>query len=202
MSIWIASFDIGKKNFAFCIEEVNENIKIDKRISENEKLEQTCMNGKIILLKNIDLTINTDKNKYLDPIIFVNMYKTLTEYKAYWDKCSTIIVEQQMGFGKNRNPMALKLGQHCYSFFIFNYATFKNIIEFPAYHKTKVFIQNKKLNKNQRKKWSVEKASEILIKRQDLQSLKQINDCKKKDDMADVIMQLQSYKYLHIINGS
>ena len=49
----IVSFDIGKKNFAFVVEEENEG--------KNEE-----ENGKIILFKNLDLTKDTNKKLYLD----------------------------------------------------------------------------------------------------------------------------------------
>ena len=56
--MFIASFDIGKKNFAFAIEE----------------------NSKIVLFRNLDLTENSNKKLYLDPIIYHNMYSELEKY--------------------------------------------------------------------------------------------------------------------------
>ena len=43
-----------------------------------------------------------------------------------------ISIEKQMSFRGKRNTMALKLGQHCYSYFVFKYGASKEIIEFPA----------------------------------------------------------------------
>jgi len=214
-TIWLASFDIGKKNFAFYIEEIDtdkmstiENIPKHKRYLDTGEctpefeniINDVNINGKIILIDNIDLTYGTDKSKYLDPTIFVNMNKALDKYKKYWDKCSSFVIEQQMGFGNKRNYMALKLGQHCFSYFIFNYANFKQTVEFPSYHKTKVLGACKNMTKYNRKTWAVKKALQILKLREDNDNMIYIEDKKKKDDVSDVICQLQAYKYLVFVD--
>jgi hypothetical protein len=71
--VWVASFDIGKKNFAFYIEEFSckelkaiKNIPVKKRyIPEGPAtpemqnvLDQVFANGRCILHKNLDLTKN------------------------------------------------------------------------------------------------------------------------------------------------
>ena len=43
-----------------------------------------------------------------------------------------------MSFGKQYNTMALKIAQHCWSYFAINYGTAKKIEEFPAYYKTQI----------------------------------------------------------------
>ncbi len=199
MTCWIASFDIGKKNFAFCIEEICiDRVNIDRvnidRMNINRVLDRVYANGNIVLLKNIDLTEGCI-NSYLDPLIFVNMTKVLDKYKSYWDKCSVFVIEQQMDFRKNRNTMALKLGHHCSSYFIFHYAYFKPLVEFPAYHKTQV-LGATKMTKYRRKIWSIQKAEEILAKRNELDTLNSLSSFKKRDDLADTICQLQAFKYL------
>jgi len=213
MITWIASFDIGKKNFAFCIEEVEiedgdkvKNIPKTKRYNldgtctlEFQELLNTNVysKGRIILAKNIDLTGNTNLKQYLDPEIFINMYAVLSQYNDYWEKCSRVLIEQQMNFKNKQNSMALKLGQHCYSYFIFIHFKHQTIVEFPAYHKTKVLGAVKKLTKPQRKKWAIQIATTILTERGELDVLKEY---KKKDDISDCILQLQAYKYLCFID--
>ncbi len=65
------------------------------------------------------------------------MYELLEEYKSYFDKCDVILIEQQMSFGaKKYNTLAVKLGQHCMSYFIYKYGKTKKVIEYPAYYKT------------------------------------------------------------------
>ena len=225
--IWIASFDIGKKNFAFYIQEFDEkqlsqikNIPKDSRYNTEgtckepfkNTMEQVYKNGKTILHVNADLTINSDKSKYLDKEIFHNMVDHLDKFAEYWDKCDTFVIEMQMSFGKNRNPMAVKLGQHCYSYFIFKYGRFKKTIEFPAYHKTQILGAPKKvldkkdklikMSKPERKKWAVEEAYRILTIRNESDVMDNIKTKSKKDDLSDVICQLEAYKFLTYVPDS
>jgi hypothetical protein len=217
---WIASFDIGKKNFAFVIEEVDlESLKSIKNINKEERynkdgtptsqfskiLEELYKCGKIILIKNIDLTTNlsaTKQKSYLDPKIYINMIDELDKYTDYWGKCTHFIIEKQMSFGKKHNTMALKLGQHCYSYFCFFYRDFKKVIEYPAYHKTQVLgaEKNEIKQKYYRKKWAVKKATEIITTRDDKYSLEVLNDKKKRDDMSDCLLMTITFSYLCFVN--
>lgn len=227
--IYAASFDIGKKNFSFYIEEFDiislsslQNISKNERYNPNgtptpkmEKLlKSVCNNGRTILFKNSDLTKDCEKNKYLDQEIYHNMTDLLDKYKEYWDLCSYFVVEMQMSFGKKHNTMALKLGQHCQAYFYIMYSRFKKVIEFPAFHKTQVLGAQKNENKNKkgkitykaidkpaRKKWSIIKAKEIFAERKDEESLAMLN-VRKADDLSDVLTQLQSFKYLMFVDKS
>jgi hypothetical protein len=211
---FIASFDIGKCNFAFYIEEFDEeSLKKIKTIPKLKRynpdgtpteeftnvMSSVYLNGNKVLYQNLDLTKGTNKDKYLDKKIFVNMITELDKYKDYFDKCSTIVIEQQMSFKAAQNTMAIKLGQHCYSYFLFRYGDSKEIVEFPAYYKTQILGAPRKLTKPQRKKWATEKAVDILMERGDMDTLDEIVSQKKKDDLADVLIQLQSFKFLRYI---
>ena len=225
----IASFDIGKKNFSFCIEEFDlqeiskiQNIPHNQRYNEDgtpkeefqEILDQVFSNGRITLHKNVDLTKNCDSKKSLDPETYHNMINVLDAYDEYWKKCSVILIEEQMSFGKKMNKMAVKLAQHCYSYFTFNYGKLHKIVEFPAYNKTQVLgaqkiqgtpyksgkIRYKAMEQRDRKKWSVNKAIEIFTSRGELDILDNLTSVKKKDDLADVLVQLQSFKYLMYVD--
>jgi hypothetical protein len=225
----IASFDIGKKNFAFCIEEIDakellkiKNIPLAKRYNDDgtptndmrELLEEVFSNGRIILHKNIDLTQNCDAKKKLDPETFHNMIDCLDKYLPFWDTCSAFIIEEQMSFGKKINKMAIKLGQHCYSYFTIKYGRYKEVVEFPAYHKTQVLgapkVEGKPyksgkprwkaMEKPQRKKWSINQAIEILTSRGEMEVLDKLTTVAKRDDLADVLTQLQAFKYLVYVN--
>lgn len=224
----VASFDIGKKNFAFYIEEFDREklmklnnipsvIRYNPDGTPTERmqsiLDEVCSNGRTILHKNLDLTKNCDKKLTLDPQTFHNMNDTLDEYIEYFDDCIAIIIEQQMSFGKGKNnPMAMKLGQHCYSYFTFKYGPHKAIIEFPAYHKTQILgapkvkgkptkkgFRWKAMDKKARKKWSVDKAVEILTSRGEMNVLSGLTTVRKKDDLADTLTQLQAFKYLTFV---
>lgn len=219
----IASFDIGKKNFAFYIEEftITNNTLLDRKNRYNNDgtptedmkllLNSIYKNGKSLLYKNIDLTLDTDKSLYLDKEVIYNMYDTLDKYSSYWDLCDTIIIEQQMSFGKKNNTMALKLASSCSGYFMYKYGRFKNIIEFPSYHKTNVLgapkeekklksgkIKYTSISQRDRKKWSVLCAKDILKLRNEEYIL---NEFKKKDDICDTICQLQAFKILYFIDN-
>lgn len=223
--VWIASFDIGKKNFAFYIEEFDKSeimklprIPASKRYnadgtttSDFEKIvKKVCMNGKSIIFQNSDLTEGCKKSSYLDPETYHNMTDLLDRYVDYWDQCDAFVIEKQMSFGKRHNTMALKLGQHCWSYFAFKYGRFKEIVEFPAYHKTQVLGAKKILSKGggkykaidkpARKKWSVEKAISILNERNDDKTISTLTSARKRDDLADVLCQLQAFKILVYID--
>ena len=119
-------------NFCFYVEKFNlEYLKKIKNIPEKQRynvdgtptpdmkkiLESVYKNGKTILHKNSDISKNCVKGKQLDQNTFHNMTDLLNKYSKYWEKCSYFIIEQQMSFGKRFNRMAMKLAQHCYSYF-------------------------------------------------------------------------------------
>jgi hypothetical protein len=229
--IRVLSVDVGKVNFSFLIEEFDsnellriKNVPKTKRYNPDgtatedfqEVLEQVFSNGKIILHKNLDLTENCDSKKTLDPETYYNMNEALDEYDEYWETCSIILIEEQMSFGKKFNKMAMKLAQHCYSYFTFKYGRQHTIIEFPAYHKTQVLgapkvegkpyksgkVRYKAMEQRDRKKWSVNKAIEILTGRGEMDVLEEMTSVRKKDDLADVLVQLQSFKYNMYVDKS
>ena len=227
--IWLASIDIGSVNFAFYIEEIDLNLFKDiKNISKlkrycpngtctpefSEIIKKIYKNGKKILLKNVNLTKDVDKKKYFDLELCNNMIDLLDEYSLYWDQVSYFVIEQQMAFRKKYNIKALKLGQNCASYFMFRYGRFKNVIEFPSYHKTQILgcekiEKNTKIGKSyknignrERKKWTIEECIYIYTEREDFQTLSEIMSMKKKDDVSDVVCQLQAFKYLNFIEKS
>jgi len=230
MTECIASFDIGSKNFCFYVQEIDvsklttiNNIPINDRYNSDGTpttkmtiiLNEMYKNGITLLHLNIDLTTDCKKSKQLDQNVFYNMNAVLDKYSDIWDKCSIFLVEQQMSFRGKINTNALKLGQHCQSYFFFRYGRFKKVIEYPAYHKTSVLGSqkltkgvNKKgtikyavINKPARKKWAVTKALDILTIKNETTSLL-FKPKLKKDDLADTLIQLESFKYLYYINKS
>jgi hypothetical protein len=230
-TIWICSIDIGSVNFAFYVEEIDEkcfmNIKnVPKQQRYNEDgtpttnmqtvLDKVCKNGKTILHKNSDISMNCIKGKKLDQNTFHNMTDLLDSYSDYWDKCCCFVIEAQMNFGKLKsNPKALKLGHHCQSYFMFRYGRFKQVVEFPAYYKTQVLGCQKikgnegkngkcrwvSIDKPSRKKWSIVKATEILEKRGEEETINNIKTKSKKDDLADTLTQLQAFKFLYFVSN-
>lgn len=224
----VSYFDIGKLNFSFYIEKFSEelikditNISLQKRYntdgtptSEFKKiLLSIYTNGEKILLSNNDLTENTDKTKYFDFDIIYNLVDLLNEYNDYWDTVDYFVIERQMDFGKKRNPMALKLSHHCEAYFVNRYHRFKPVIEFEAFHKTHTLgaqktktstktgrITYKNMGDRERKKWAIEQAIYILSVREDYETVLEISNLKKKDDVSDVICMAQAFKYIFFCN--
>lgn len=210
----VASFDIGKLNFAFYIEDFDEDVlksirPVNRKSKEYSHILDTIFkNGTLVLHKNLNLTHGAVKGKILDPVIYHNMVCELDKYRHYLDKCDVILIEQQMNFGKIKNNMAIKLAQHCYSYFIIRYPIkqigkvifndSKEIIDYPAYHKTQILNAPKGMIKSERKKWAVQRVQEIFtsLGREDY-----FAGIKKKDDLADTYLQLQSFKYLRYVDG-
>lgn len=192
-TVWIASIDPGKNNFAFSVEQIDI-----KKCNEMKNLSDLALVGKTIIAENINVSEGLDKTKYLDIKVFVNLNAVLDKYKKYWDKCRFILIEKQMSFGRNKNNiLALKIAQHCLSYFTFMYGSFKTIIEYPAYHKTQVLDAPPKMLKPARKKWAIEKALDILTTRGYYNSdiLEKLKSVKKKDDISDCILMNLSFVY-------
>jgi len=239
MTCYLASFDIGKKNFSFYIEQFDkeallalqkENLSKNKRYHANgsytpefgELLKKVYCNGKKEFIGNFDITEGTNKDNYFDADLCNNMTELLDRYKELWKKTEYFVIEQQMSYAGRINTMALKLGQHCESYFMINYGCRgvhsakngdKKIIEFPAYHKTVVLgcekIEKttkagkksyKNIDKPQRKKWAIETCYSILTDREEYDTMDEITSCKKKDDLSDVLIQCQAFKYLYFVD--
>ena len=228
-----ASFDIGKKNFAFYIESFNlDNLPFQQQIIFNKDgtpcemtkliIDKVCKEGKTLLHRNYDLSLLLDNNqkkkqslkiKIEDYKLFYNMTLILNKYKEFWTKCDYFVIEQQMCFQSVRNTLAVKLAQHCFSYFTIFYGDIQKdkIIEFPAFYKTQLLgapkIKGNKIYKNgnhswksmtkpARKKWAIKKATEILKLRNRDNIMEQY---KKKDDLADTLIQLQAFKIHHFV---
>lgn len=194
-----ASFDIGKKNFAFCVQDFPDEIEYS---SEEDLVTKTQQLGKISYLENLDLTTNCNPKLYLDPKVFGNLTCELQKLEEMWKTVDVFIVEQQVCYKGVRNPMALKLMQHVISYFWIKHSD-KKVIEFAGFHKGQVLgaprtfgtitVHYKNGNtreiKDNLKKWAIRKATEILESRQDLENLDKLNSLRKKDDASDTILQ-------------
>ena len=95
--IRVASFDIGKKNFAFVVEEFTQD---DIQNINKKDLNSVYKHGKVIVFENLDLTANCNKKCYLDPRTFINMTDTLDRYaqtgKEYTDILEQIIKQNDL----------------------------------------------------------------------------------------------------------
>jgi len=132
-------------------------------------------------------------SKSLDKFIFLRLTQLLDSYKKYFDKCSTIIIEQQMSFGSRVNTMAIKIAQHVYSYFLFRYGDSKTIIEFPSYNKTQLLGAPSGMDKPKRKKWAIQEADKIWTLRGDIKTVELVGSKNKKDDMSDCLLHVLAY---------
>ena len=214
MSLTVAAFDIGKKNFAFVVEIIPRDELLtlrSKNLKRENLINEILPLGKILVCENIDLTQKC-KDVYLDYQTFVNMTDVLDKFTASWDMCDVFLIEQQMNFGKKRNPMALKLGQHCFSYFSIKYRLAKRIIEFPSYHKTQILNAPKKFGmitktfkngktrqiKDNHKKWSIRIAHSIIKLREDNVMLQKFEALRKKDDVSDCLLMIKAFQILEL----
>jgi hypothetical protein len=206
--VWIFSVDPGSVNLSFSIEEYNKNdIKKIKKIENSYKyeneyntmLQQIYKSTNTIITRNANVTQNCNKSKYVDMQLFHNITHYLDSFEDYLDQVSYVVVEQQMSFGRKKNTLAVKIAQHIESYFIFKYGMFKDITEFPSYHKTNVLKAPKKIDKPARKKWAIQKATEIWTIRNDTLHLNLLSSSKKKDDISDCLCMCLSFIYINLL---
>lgn len=217
----LISIDIGTKHFAIYAEDIDPlllNSTWDKYIPVSkstakfrmtrwslltfpERWEFSQTTGTRVLLDLVNLS------EYMDvistPLYNADEYMALTCYldsiRNVLDSANTIIIEQQMA----QNMKAQKLSQHVISYVMVQY---KNKVLDGQLHiksvqpreKLKVFEAPNGISKNARKKWSTEIAVRFLSERNDTESLEMIESLRdqhiKCDDVADAIMQCQSFK--------
>lgn len=170
--MWIASFDIGMKNFAFAV--------IDWKGRKSILGNQGGTEFEIVDLQNIDIT-TSDK---IEKDIARNIIDVLDAYKSLWDQCDYFIIEQQMQFRHATNIKALKISQYVLCYFCIHYKD-KTIVEYPAYHKTQVLGAPSGLTKYERKKWAVNTVRNLLKERSEEHLLDSFT---KLDDICDACL--------------
>lgn len=149
-------------------------------------------NNKIIFTESKNLT-NKD-------VVDNSVLISLTNYLDCIDllkQSNVVLIEKQLG---TKNHKAKRLENHIHSYFLIKYPNI-NVVLFPSSNKTKVLDAPKKMTKYQRKKWSVEKTKELLLKRGDQENYDKIFSKKKADDESDAFLQLQAYKILKKISN-
>lgn len=173
----LASFDIGEKNFAYCIAEYNHDRIVILKIAHHN-----------IILKKTQTVIES-----------CVLVSTLMYEDRQLDDCDHFIIEQQM----RCNTRALRLGQHVWSFLHTRFP--KRCIKFvPSHLKTQHFIGKNQLKDKERKTWSVLKVTKEQVMGDDHNHIiDQIQKMKKKDDVCDTILQVIAYvdRYININLG-
>ena len=184
----IASFDIGRSNFAQYIEDFNEEklsslknrykalskkeqrkVKGDMNEEISDILNEIAIDSKRINIGVYNFTTKFDKG--LNNNVRLKCIKHLEKHRELWKKCDEFIIEQQFfAVGRKKsagvNMDAIKLAEGVYTWLLINFPD-KEILYFGSQYKTQIFGAPSKMSKPERKKWSVEKSKEIFTRRSD-----------------------------------
>jgi hypothetical protein len=107
-----------------------------------------------------------------------------------FSNCDLVVIEQQM----RANVRAQRLSQHVWTWFKLMIPRL-NPTFVKASLKTLHFLGSNSLTAKSRKRWSVDKMTELLTERCDETNLEYYNSLSKKDDVADAYLQLIAYQH-------
>jgi len=191
VNIVVCAMDLGIKNFAVAIEkfDLETILKSKKDIGlENSVYSE----GTLTYLNKLDLAPGAIGKKITDSIL-IAATRYLVSIIDKLKECDVILIEHQYKFRNVQNSDCIHLEHHIQGILLYLLEDTKTRVKiFAARHKTKTF-DNEKMTKPQRKAWTVNEASNILLARQDYENLALFKA--KKDDYADVIMMIQAYKF-------
>lgn len=192
----IASFDIGVRNLACYVEDLDQsNPPPYKRKSE------AYSKGKRVLWFVEDIasegqTSSGRRKATFDREARLRLVKLLSTYGAIFGACTNIIIEQQfssfVGAFKGVNVTAIKVAEFVEAWFTIR-CPWAMVESFPATHKTACLGAPKSMSKPQRKKWAIEEAKRALA--HDKEGVTLLGK-KKADDLADCYLQAQAWKLL------
>lgn len=159
----IASFDIGEKNFAFCI---GTDERVEKFFHANviRKKSQTVLDS----CREISLILDAHFDEFT--------------------RCTKVLIERQL----TRNIRAQCIAQHVWTwFFIMLPQCEPEFVR--ASLKTQHFLGTNSLTNKGRKIWATNYVLTLLRDRNDTVNLNYINSLPKQDDVADTYLQLVAY---------
>lgn len=193
-NIRIASFDIGKVNFAHYIEDVDtptilkleqEYKSLPKKLQRKTKGELTpqirniieglYLSGKRVHTGVYD--IRSNKEDTFDIQTRKNLICHLDKHRSLFDNCNVFVVEQQYfkvwsggrkkkGPGTEANVDAIKIAECLTTWLLCEYPL-KEVLYFGSQNKTQILGAPWNLSKPQRKKWAIEEARRIYELRKD-----------------------------------
>ena len=170
------SIDIGKKNLSM-------------------RIEQRFFKGKIIPIA-YDITpvyaVEPNDDNTVTLSTSQNLYRFLNTYKDYFFRCHYVLVERQLPF----NYQAVRISIHVLSYFAMLLADtplLPQLIEINSKLKGRLLGAPGNLTDTGLKAWAVEEALKILEWREDKWSLDVLKKAKKKDDLADVVVQIEAF---------
>lgn len=175
----IASFDIGRKNFAQYVEDwtVGESGDDPSPRKSIGSIDDVYLSGKRVQTGVYDLGSEEDGSSKggLTHSIRLNLLKHLNSFSRLWSSCDVFIIEQQFfkvwsGRGRKKgseaNVDAIKIAEAVYMWFLDRYP-FKTIEYCSSANKTKLLNAPKRMNKPQRKEWSCQEAERLYALRGD-----------------------------------
>lgn len=171
----VASFDVGRKNFAQYIEDVNfdkvEEL-CEKYTSKNaeEILHELVMSSTRVSTGVFDLCSEQDENKYTLETR-KKLIAHLENFRDTWAKCDVFIIEQQyFKIARRRasegNVDAIKLAEGLMIWFMSEFP-FKVVEMVSNSMKTRFFNAPKRLKDKERKTWAISKARDLYFQRGD-----------------------------------
>lgn len=191
----LASFDIGKKNFAHYVESLSEDdiVRLESLRTEYSQLPKkqqrrvkgpmnpriknildgVCLTGTRVHTGVYDLRDDKESN-ILDIQTRRNILMHLDSYRSLWSRCDRIIIEQQFfrtgiykGRGTEANVDAIKIGELVIGWFL-NEFPYRDISYFGSQNKTLMLGAPYNLDKSGRKRWACVKGEEIYRARGDV----------------------------------
>lgn len=200
----IAAFDMGTRNFAFCVEQVTlplptptpESFDVHGLPTEAYApfLDHVYASGTLVECQCIDLLALCAQQGQNN--LYLGLNTVLDQFRRLWDHVDVILVEQQMAYGKNKsNIQALRLAQHCLTYFYTVYGPFKVIQEMSSTLKTRMLGCPHQQRKQHalRKRFAVDRVERILRDRTDTLA-DHWAQLPKRDDVSDCILMIQVYK--------
>jgi hypothetical protein len=222
-TLTILSIDIGTKNFAFWVDAFPQEV-IGKKMklqylrdgtaapSTRRHIEDIALSGKTVLFANEDVATGHDTKVEVSSDTLCTLTDLLDSHQDVFSKCDYIVVEKQMSFGKVRNTKAIRVAHHVQSYFLRMFGRFAEVVSFPAYHKTQVLgakkietltkkgkLSYKSVDKPARKKWAISVAEDILLARQDWDSIEKVGAMKKRDDVSDCLLQGIAFLLVNVL---
>lgn len=118
--------------------------------------------------------------------LYHNITVLLDNQQEYYKDTHYVIIERQLP----QNYLATRVMQHLISYFLLKQCC---VVEIDPKLKGRMLDAPKGIGERQLKKWAVEKAIEIATQRGDDYTLNLLKKNKKKDDLADVLCQIEAF---------
>ena len=206
----LATFDIGRKNFAHHVEDValegtnaifsletryaslprqlRRRVKGDLSPQISELLQLVCASGATVHQDVVDLRADPHFKK-LDLPTRNNLFSYLQRLEALWQTCDIFVIEQQYFSTftpKGRRGKKTEANIDAIKLGECCYSWFQikfpraEILFYGSQNKTQILGAPGSLSKYQRKKWAVEKMEEIMKLRGETERIDRLHRVKKK----------------------